>query len=867
MKHILSIFLILNLSIINAQEDRSTSENEVSIPVSIEKGETGKRIALVFGNAHYKVQKSLEARDKGELYYPPINDANDIAQKLEQFNFKIIKGIDSDLQTMDSLTTVFKKELKNKNYSTALFYFAGHGSEEEGINYVYAIEENKEGEIAKYEVGQIMEIMKKAKVETKIVILDACRDDPSSDDKKIVKQNGLTKMDTPVGSFVVYATAPGLTAANKGTNERNGLFTQHLLKEIGLDPDKKMTDLFQQVSINMLTETNKTGFFQVPFLTTSLKKPFYFDQKLEPFKKDSLYGFKDRYGSVIIKPTYTAAWPFLDGKAAVIKNRKLFFIDNKEVNLNLNISEHLPFVVNLLKIKVNDKYGFINTHGEVIIKIEYDYVSSFINGLALVIKDEKKGFINTKGEVIGKIKYDEIRSYSEGFALVKKDSKWGIINAKGEVIGKIEYEHIDDSFSEGLFQVRKDKKKGFINTKGEVVGKIEYDEISFVSEGFIGVKKDGKWGYINIKGEVIVKIEYDEIDYYGFKENLVRVRKDGKWGFFNTKGEVIGKMEYNNSGSFGFFGKGIALVIKDGKKGFINTKGEVIVKIEYDNITHFSESLVRVSKDKKTGLINTKGEVILKIEYDEISFVSEGFAVVIKDEKMGFINAKGEVIVKMGYDEVDVFDSKDDLFQVSIESKWGIINNKGEVILKIEYDEISYFNEGFAAVKKDDKWGFINIKGEVIVKIEYDDVVSFKNGFSQVCIDGKCGYINTKGEVIGKMEYDDSDIKEPFDFEEGFAVVKKDGKLGVLNTKGNILLEINYVDITKEEKGFIVNKNYRFGFIDLQGKIVVPIIFDKIKIKDDYLTAIINDKIIFFTKKYNSYYSLQYTRKELELDY
>ena len=184
-------------------------------------------------------------------------------------------------------------------------------------------------------------------------------------------------------------------------------------------------------------------------------------------------------------------------------------------------------------MKINLSFGYLEAD-----KLEVDKSDL----IPVYNEQEKHGYINTKGEVVVPLEYDGAYYFSEGLAPVMKydadgNEKCGFVNTKGEVVVPLEYD-VAFSFSDGLAPVMKrdadgNEKWGYINTKGEVVVPLEYDDVCYFSEGLALVMKrdaDGnrKRGYINTKGEVVVPLEYDDVETCGY---IVSVTKGASHGF------------------------------------------------------------------------------------------------------------------------------------------------------------------------------------------------------------------------------------------------------------------------------------------------------------------------------------------------
>lgn len=198
-----------------------------------------KGLALIIGTSEYE-ESSLNLLNAK-------NDAEDLSEKLRSLGYITKCFVNITQQEMDEQIIKFGDELDN--FDIGIFYYAGHGMQIDGENFISATNTNFEKEIAaKYSsitLNKILAYMDKAKNETNIIILDACRDNPfeKSWNRSIMNQ-GLAPMYAPKGTLIAYATSPGERASN-GIG-RNGLYTSALLKHI---EDKNITieEFFKRV--------------------------------------------------------------------------------------------------------------------------------------------------------------------------------------------------------------------------------------------------------------------------------------------------------------------------------------------------------------------------------------------------------------------------------------------------------------------------------------------------------------------------------------------------------------------------------------------------------------------------------------------
>jgi len=221
-----------------------------------------KRIALVIGNGGYTTAPPLKN---------PPNDARDMAATLRALGFDVTNGINVTQRDMKRLIREFGQKLKTGG--SGLFYYAGHGVQSKGRNYLVPvdadIQSEAEVEDSGVDVSLVLNYMDDAQNGLNIVILDACRNNPFARSFRSAS-DGLAQVDAPTGTLIAYATAPGRVASD-GTGQ-NGLYTSELLKQMRV-PGLSATEMFMRVRAEVMKQT---GNKQVPWEASSLVGSFYF---------------------------------------------------------------------------------------------------------------------------------------------------------------------------------------------------------------------------------------------------------------------------------------------------------------------------------------------------------------------------------------------------------------------------------------------------------------------------------------------------------------------------------------------------------------------------------------------------------------
>lgn len=226
------------------------------------------RIALVIGNSDYIHCSKLKN---------PSNDIRTIKTLLEQANFDVHMYENLDFKSMRASIDEFGKQLDK--YECALVFYAGHGIQVGGINYLIPIDayidEENQIDYQCVRADMILSWMYKKADKTNILILDACRDNPfDSAWAREINNNGFAPMSAPTGTLISFSTSPGKTASDGNGN--NSPFTEAVGRNL-LKPNLKIEDIFKLIRAEVLT---MTGNKQLTWETTCLLGDFYFVQKV-----------------------------------------------------------------------------------------------------------------------------------------------------------------------------------------------------------------------------------------------------------------------------------------------------------------------------------------------------------------------------------------------------------------------------------------------------------------------------------------------------------------------------------------------------------------------------------------------------------
>lgn len=408
-------------------------------------------------------------------------------------------------------------------------------------------------------------------------------------------------------------------------------------------------------------------------------------------------------------------------------------------------------------------------------------------------------------------KYEKIFRFQEGTAIVLKNNLYGLINEKGKEILPCSYDSIS-SFLKHFRIIKKDKKYGVLNNYGDVIKPCVYSDF-LTKEKFTGdrlcdylaLKLNDKWGFVDKEGNDVTQYKYEDI--FSYDDSVFIAKYDGYYGV----------SDYQNN---------------------------TIIPYLYDMILYkmsYNYPITLVKQNNRFGLYNSKNKEVLPCEFDWINGNDYGYITVRKT----------------------VSNSTNSERYALIEAE------TGKIILPFDYIDMGEYSEGLVACENlDGKYGFLDLEGNIVIPFIYDDAGAFSEGLAPVFkADGyintilgrmtsyKCGYIDKKGNVVIPFKFIGFNSASELVFHEGLAkqCVRNNKTAnyhyGYIDTKGNWAIEPIFDNAEDFENGVAeVAINDKYGYINKNGDIIIPCIYDK------YGGFVIDDSIIEVKKDGVNYY-------------
>ena len=422
----------------------------------------------------------------------------------------------------------------------------------------------------------------------------------------------------------------------------------------------------------------------------------------------------------------------------------------------------------------NEKYGVINSNGDIIVDPAYkeliiipnskndvfictydvDYSSGTYKTKALDSKNEEIFTEYSKVEAIQNNDKNNNIWYEDSVLKVQKDGKYGLINLTGKVLLDMQYDEIEalEGIKNSLI-IKKDGKLGIVDKDGKIIVEPKYLDITNLGKdnksGFIIKDTNEKYGVIDYSSNVVLESKYDSIEkvsgssLYVVKEaGKTKVVKQNGTDYITDGFDTIKEILKNSSNG--------VIFAKDGKYGVMKENNQIVIEPTYEDLSQAQDTTLIAKKNGKYGVIDfSANQKILfdykSIKYDEIAdiFITENDSLINTVINSVYESKLSGILVKMdtekGYMKLRVgedykyynfkFEEKavtdilvsNTLFLSKKDGKYGFVDKNGKVVVDYIYDDATDQNSsGFCAVKKDGKWGSIDIKGNVCQEPKYN---------------------------------------------------------------------------------------------------------------------------------------------------
>ena len=267
-------------------------------------------------------------------------------------------------------------------------------------------------------------------------------------------------------------------------------------------------------------------------------------------------------------------------------------------------------------------------------KTTFEYVTDFYGGYIQVQRGGLWGIANRFGKPLLPCEYEKVSTFSDGRAIVMLDGEIYAVNNMNKRTALLKGENAVDfgNPAQNRLAIKLANGSWKRATPDFAFGTTEFDEIGTYSEGYAAVKQNGKWGVINIAGDYFIRAEHDEIILdslgrcYGQKAVFL---KDGGIVSLYVDGKKIENISFDDAHPFN--ADGYAAIKQNGKWGFVNTSGEIVIEPSYEQALSFNGHLAAVEQDGLWGYLAKTGSFGIEPQFLDARSFSEGNAPVLTE--------------------------------------------------------------------------------------------------------------------------------------------------------------------------------------------------------------------------------------------
>lgn len=585
------------------------------------------------------------------------------------------------------------------------------------------------------------------------------------------------------------------------------------------------------------------------------------------YSKTNFYGLIDADGKIQIEFRYRNLIPAGDHLiAAAMHNKKIQF-----GLINSEGKEILPFQYFQIRFLGSNKYEitennnmksliFLERKPKIILQ-DFDSISDFKNGVAIIYKNGMQGLISEAGKILLSIKYKKIDWNNGEKIIVTPVNQWEIYNTnikkKQTAIADTSF-YLNDSllvknigdYSElyhtklkepltllkgkflGVFMnqflLKKDNKVFMVNNDSTIENRFFEGEVIWNNNYFIVQKQrfEGKYfALYNAKGKEILA------DTFKLLEESIALQTDAFWGLYDAEFKEILPALYDEiiPTSTQHF-----IVKFRGEYGLVDENNNWVFSPKYREIEEIKPGIFKgVNKFLREFIITEDFQVEAKLYYD----IYDDFIVESDIEgNSRLVNTDGESISTFFKGKYVGHNTSGILFREAEKLKY--YNQEGKKQFQIEnYDSVFLTEEEFFPVIKDGQHGFIDRQGLLRVANRYDAVRPYQDEMAAVKIRTHWGFIDRR-EVLQIQPY----FKEVSDFIDGVTFVNYNNKYGLINKAGEYLLEANYDKIEKIGNFYILRKNNKWGAATSKANIIAHPNYQSIEVMGDFLKVKQYDK-------------------------
>ena len=256
--------------------------------------------------------------------------------------------------------------------------------------------------------------------------------------------------------------------------------------------------------------------------------------------QDCCFGYIDRDGHVVVDCTYDEAGPYCNGVAAVCQGGLFCLVDGTGTPLFPPLYETLTCpACGLALASLDDKFGFVGPSGEVRLPLVFDDASPLdVAGWAHVVLGEEAYFIDTEGGCVLRPDVPAVEPFYEGLAAACDGSRWGYLDRAGRWSIPPQYDGAKPC-GDGLLAVSGEGVWGFVDRRGQPAIPFRFDNVTPFEGGLAWACTSEAWSVIDVSGRNVLPYSFPDAGRLVLGNILQVEWEPGNWGYVSLDGHAI----------------------------------------------------------------------------------------------------------------------------------------------------------------------------------------------------------------------------------------------------------------------------------------------------------------------------------------
>lgn len=524
-------------------------------------------------------------------------------------------------------------------------------------------------------------------------------------------------------------------------------------------------------------------------------------------------GFIDANGRLLAAPRYARCGRWNEGRLWVQEDAGPdslgTFLDEQATPVSPMQFRDLSAVIPELPIPEFEKgvavvgmseggFGYLNAQGKVLgMTTQAGAFQRQDSELLICVVNDRVGFIDRTGKIVIQAQYEDATPFRGGRAGVRQGADWGLIDEAGDWVVKPAFESLRSASDDGrIWAYEENGQLGLIDQAGKRLTGALYLNVGALSGSAIAVQRVAGWGLVSEAGTELIKPFYANLWPFGAEPDLWAAQSSaGKWGVVDTKGHERVPCRYDfvtavlpdvwlaqQSGLWGIldpttgrwrapavFNRILSLeppletmlLVEQGSQwGVVDSRtGKVLQEARYRRIEQWGEFLaIADGQEMKLLDVDQKEVLVWKGTFEglpEHDTLTGGSGVLVTERGSTRITSDGKLPWNDFFDDASAW--SDGLLAVKQKNQWGLVNEEVKWVIDPKFESVGMFTEGVVPVRDDGRWRLLRLNGNItnrLFAIEAEELGRAWRGLVPVMRKGRWGLIDFDGKDVLPCDYD-----------------------------------------------------------------------------------------------------------------